>query len=488
VTGKASGYWWASAVAALAVLAAVLALALVRPWTGPAAPATPQPSASPEPAPVAVLLAADPDTPGPTAEGVFAAIDDLVRGGELGGAVSAAVVDAVTGEDLYQYQADRPTIPASTTKLVTAAAVLASHGPAHQLATVAVAGAEPGEVVLVGGGDPTLAAGKDGFYPGAARLDRLAGQVRDALGSTEPTRVTVDATRFTGPVQGPWTEDIQASGFVGPITALMTDGGRVDPDPAVGQRPASRFDQPDLAAGRAFAELLGLPAGAVRRGGAPPPASPGPASPGPASPGSASPGRGGPPPPGTELGRVSSPPIQRLVEFMLTASDNVVAEALARQVALARGEPASFEGAARAMTAVLGELGIDVGISTLADGSGLSRGNRLSAALLTDLLASAASGPERPHAGVFAALPVAGWSGTLADRFRTPRQTASGAGLVRAKTGSLARVDTLAGLVTTADGRVLAFALLAGAVPVDMLTARAALDRIAATLAGCGCR
>jgi D-alanyl-D-alanine carboxypeptidase/D-alanyl-D-alanine-endopeptidase (penicillin-binding protein 4) len=462
VSRQASGYWWASAVAALAVLAAVLVLALARPWSGPAPAAGPPPSASPEPEPVAVLSAPGPDAPGPTAEGVHAAIHDLVRTGALGEAVSAAVVDAATGADLYQHQADRPTIPASAIKLVTAATVLAAWGPAHRLATVAVAGAEPGEVVLVGGGDPTLAVGETGFYPGAARLDRLAAEVRAALGGTAPTRVTVDATRFTGPVLGPWTEDIAGSGFVGPITALMTDGARVDPDPARGQRSAGRFDQPDLAAGAAFAELLGLPASAVRRGAAPSP--------------------------GTELGRVSSPSLQRLVEFMLTTSDNVVAEALARQVALARGEPASFEGAARAMAAVLAELGIRLGTSALADGSGLSRDNRLSATLLTDLLASAAAGPERPHAGVFAALPVAGWSGTLADRYRTPRPTAAGAGQVRAKTGSLNQVDTLVGVVTTADGRLLAFALLADAVRVGPATARAALDRIAATLASCGCR
>jgi D-alanyl-D-alanine carboxypeptidase/D-alanyl-D-alanine-endopeptidase (penicillin-binding protein 4) len=186
---------------------------------------------------------------------------------------------------------------------------------------------------------------------------------------------------------------------------------------------------------------------------------------------------------------VTSPPVQRLVEFMLATSDNVVGEALARQVALARGEPASFAGAGTAMTAELDQLGVEVGGLQLADGSGLSRTNRLTADLLTDLLGSAATGPERPHAGVFAALPVAGWSGTLADRFRTPQpRTGAGAGQVRAKTGSLNGVDALAGVVTTADGRVLAFAVLADAVPVDTSTARAALDRIAAALAGCGCR
>lgn len=481
--GRAARVGWAVAVAAaLTVLAAVIALALVRPG-GSDPVVAPGPTAQPEPDPVAVLPAAGAGAPAPTAEGVQAAIDQLVRGGELGPAVSVAVVDALTGQLLYGHQPDRPTIPASTTKLVTAATVLATHGPAHQLTTVVVAGARPGEVVLVGGGDPTLAAGPEGFYPDAARLDRLAEQVRTALAGAEVSRVLVDAGRFTGPVLGPWDPDIPGSGFVGPITALMTDGARVDPDPGQEQRSARRFEAPDLSAGEAFAELLGVPPGSVARGPAPAPTAAAGTGRSGAGPG------GGFPAPGTELGRVTSPPLQRLVEFMLRTSDNVLAEALARQVALARGEPASFAGAAAAMEKVLAELGVPLGGAELADGSGLSRSNRLTASLLTDLLASAASGPERPHAGLFPALPVAGWSGTLADRYRSPQpRTTPGAGVVRAKTGSLDRVDALAGVVTTADGRVLGFALLADAVPVDQPTARAALDRIAATLAGCGCR
>jgi D-alanyl-D-alanine carboxypeptidase/D-alanyl-D-alanine-endopeptidase (penicillin-binding protein 4) len=275
----------------------------------------------------------------------------------------------------------------------------------------------------------------------------------------------VDAGGFTGAVHGPWDADIPGGGFVGPVTALMTDGGRVDPRQGA---PAMRWDQPDLAAGEAFAALLG--AGEVVRGTAPPP----PAATGPAS-GAAA--------PGTELGRVYSPPVIRLVEIMLVDSDNVVAESLARQVALARGEPASYQGAAAAMTAVLAELGLPVSDIVLSDGSGLSRGNRVTPALLAGLLAAAVSRPEL--AGLFAGLPVAGWSGTLAERYRTPQpETTPGAGVVRAKTGSLRGISALAGVVVTADGRLLTFALLANDASA---TAPDQLDRIAAKLATCGC-
>src|SRR5690606_8428838 len=97
----------------------------------------------------------------------------------------------------------------------------------------------------------------------------------------------------------------------------------------------------------------------------------------------------GPPAPGTELGRVLSPPLARLVDIMLATSDNVLAEALARLVAAARGQPVTFQGAGDAVIGALADLGLQVDGSRLADGSGLSRRNRLSAGLLTDLLTTA---------------------------------------------------------------------------------------------------
>jgi D-alanyl-D-alanine carboxypeptidase/D-alanyl-D-alanine-endopeptidase (penicillin-binding protein 4) len=171
-------------------------------------------------------------------------------------------------------------------------------------------------------------------------------------------------------------------------------------------------------------------------------------------------------------------------------------------VALARDEPASFPGAATAVTAVLTEelgLGPSLGSGVVADGSGLSRTNRLSAQLLADLLAVAAqpaepadpadpeqaAQPARPElAGVFTGLPVAGWSGTLATRHETPPpQVAPGVGVVRAKTGSLNGVDALAGVVVTGSGRLLAFAVLANDVPIGRPASWVALDRIPAALA-----
>ncbi|WP_374558563.1 D-alanyl-D-alanine carboxypeptidase/D-alanyl-D-alanine-endopeptidase [Micromonospora sp. RHAY321] len=440
-------------------------------WLGDdAEPAPAAAGATPEPDPSEVLAASDPNAPLPTPEGVRAALDPLVTAAPLGDRVNVSVADVTSGQTLFAKGADDGTVPASVTKLATGVTVLAARGPGYRIPTRAVAGAKAGEVVIVGGGDPTLAVDKKGYYPGAARLDDLAAQVRTALGGTAPTSVIVDGSVYSGPVYGPgWDDDIPTGGYGGAMTALMTDGARKDPGAESGG--AERVAEPDLAAGRSFARLLGVPASAVKRGTAP----------------AQAPATGGTPAPGSELGVVQSPPLIRLVDIMISESDNLVAEGLARQVALARNQPASFDGAAAAMDAEVAELGLPADEITLSDGSGLSRRNRISPSLLTDLIRLAAS-PDHPElAGIFGGLPVGGWSGTLDDRYRGAPGTAAGAGAVRAKTGTLTGVHSIAGLVTTADGRLLTFAVLTDHASGGTDTAQPALDRITAALAGCGC-
>jgi D-alanyl-D-alanine carboxypeptidase/D-alanyl-D-alanine-endopeptidase (penicillin-binding protein 4) len=120
------------------------------------------------------------------------------------------------------------------------------------------------------------------------------------------------------------------------------------------------------------------------------------------------------------------------------------------------------------------------------DGSGLSLTDRLTPALLVAVL-RAAAGPDRPELrALLPGLPVSGYDGTLDDRFRGP--AAPAAGQVRAKTGTLTGVSSLAGLVRGAGGRLLAFAVVADRVsPAGTLGAEAALDSVAAALARCGC-
>jgi D-alanyl-D-alanine carboxypeptidase/D-alanyl-D-alanine-endopeptidase (penicillin-binding protein 4) len=111
--------------------------------------------------------------------------------------------------------------------------------------------------------------------------------------------------------------------------------------------------------------------------------------------------------------------------------------------------------------------------------------DRLQPAALTRLLALV--GRDSRYAPVLSGLPVAGFDGTLAKRYRTG-PTVTAAGQVRAKTGTLNGVSALAGLVRTSGGRLLAFDVTADGVPLTgTLRAQAALDRVATALAACGC-
>jgi D-alanyl-D-alanine carboxypeptidase/D-alanyl-D-alanine-endopeptidase (penicillin-binding protein 4) len=420
-----------------------------RPGTAPSAPP--------------ILAAVSTGAQAPTTAGLTTVLRPLLADPGLGTHTAISVIDATTGESLFSGGGETASTPASTAKLITATTVLTARDPAYRLKTRAVAGTEPGDVVLIGAGDPTLAAGKVGTYPDAARLPDLAAQVKTALGDTQPTRVVVDSSLFEGPGFGPgWDDDIPTGGSAAAITSLMTDGGRVDPTRVRGS--SKRYVQPDLAAGQAFATALGI-SGRVSAGKAPEGAK--------------------------ELGAVESPPLIRLVDMMLTESDNVIAECLARQVALARNERASFDGAAAAMRAVIGELGLTATEDGLVDGSGLSRTDRLTPSLLADILALATKSDRPQLRSVFGGLPVAGYSGTLRERYRSPGAGGAAAGLVRAKTGTLRRVSAIAGIVVDTDGRTLAFAVLADGVAVGQTATTAsqqALDRIAAALATCGCR
>ncbi|MGV9285205.1 D-alanyl-D-alanine carboxypeptidase/D-alanyl-D-alanine endopeptidase [Streptomyces sp. NPDC003730] len=365
----------------------------------------------------------------------------------LGERRAATVVDLTTGKRLYGLDTGLPLTPASTTKIATAVAALTAMGPDHRLTTRTALEADTGEVVLVGGGDPTLTA-REGPR-GPASLRTLAEKTAAALKKRDLRKVTLsyDTTLYAGTE----THPIGVNENLARVTALMADEGRTD-DSTSG--PAPRVPDPAADAARAFAGFLkehGVTA----------------SPPGP----SKATGRA------DTLATVSSPPLSALVERMLTNSDNDLAEALARHTAVATGKSADFEGAGAAVAARLKQLGLPVRGARFHDGSGLDRTDLLTADLLTGLLTEAAD-PGRPQLRpVLTGLPVAHFTGTLAGRYSD-----GAAGLVRAKTGTLTGVNTLAGTVATPDGRLLAFAFLANAT-TDAWAAQSALDRAATTLA-----
>lgn len=424
---------------------------------------TPAPIASPEPTPTPIVtagpvLAAAEDGALPAKGTLTALLADAMKAPALGGRVAGVVLDARTGGALFDGGSGTPIKPASTTKVVTAVAVLASAGPDARLATRVVKGKGPGDIVLVGGGDPTLAGpkagadaewSKDTVYPRPASLAQLASRTAKALKAANVTSVNLayDSSLFSGPVTAPgWKPTYIPEGSVAPVAALTMDEGR--------SAGGGRFADPPRSTADAFAALLkryGVKVGKdIAAGDAP----------------------GG----AQELARVESPPLYALVERMLTLSDNDLAEALSRQVAIKAGLPHTFLGEAEAVQRVLRGLKADQGIE-VHDGSGLSTRNRITPAALARLLAVAAS-PEHPELhSLISGLPVAGFTGTLHNRY-DKGDSQAGAGLVRAKTGTLTGVNTLAGIAYTNDGRLLSFAFMADDV-ADPTGAMAALDKMA---------
>ncbi|MEU3774710.1 D-alanyl-D-alanine carboxypeptidase/D-alanyl-D-alanine-endopeptidase [Streptomyces sp. NPDC032472] len=371
----------------------------------------------------------------------------------LGSVRTASVVDAATGQVLYESGPREPMTPASTIKIATAAAALAALGPEHRIRTTVAAGPEPGQIVLVGGGDPSLTAKKKSPAGSGGSLVALAADTAQALKAAGTDTVTLgyDDSLYTGAARHP----IGVNANIALVTALAADEGRPD-DSTSG--PVDRVEDPAAETAGAFAALLKgfgikVTADPVR----------------------AKPAPGAPP-----LAATLSTPVGGLVERMLTNSDNDIAEALARQTALASGQPASFEGAEKAVTDRIAALGIDVAGSRFADGSGLNRADKVSSGLLTGLLARAAD-PRHPELRpVLTGLPVAGFTGTLRAR---NAGSSPAAGLVRAKTGTLTGVNSLSGTVVDPSGRLLAFAFLTANAP-DGGAAEKGLDKLAAAVAG----
>ncbi len=396
----------------------------------------------------------------PTGAGLAAALGPPLANPDLG-VITGRVADARTGKLLWQQGSDVPLQPASTNKVLTAAAALLTLDRDERVTTKVVAAdsgpsVRAGTVVLVGGGDPTLSAappGEDTWYPGAARIADLAAQVRSS--GVKPTAVLVDTSLFSGPEMAPgWDPADIAGGDFAPIQPVMLDGGRTQPVSVESPRSLT----PALDAGRALAVALGVDPATVTT------------APGPAT--------------GDELASVQSAPLIERLRQMMSASDNVMAESIAREVAGHDQRPRSFAGAVQAVTDRLSRAGVDMTGATLYDSSGLSVLDRLTATNLDEVVGLAA-GPDQPALRPLVdLLPVAGGSGTLSDRFLDPETSQGAAGWLRAKTGSLTATNALAGIVTDRGGRVLTFALISNGAGQ---TGRTAIDALAATLRTCGC-
>jgi D-alanyl-D-alanine carboxypeptidase/D-alanyl-D-alanine-endopeptidase (penicillin-binding protein 4) len=244
-----------------------------------------------------------------------------------------------------------------------------------------------------------------------------------------------------------------AQGFITRMSPLMVDGDREDP----ANENSIRTGDPAMTAGKALARMIGQPDINIIDGTAPEDPE--------------------------VIGQVSSQPMSVLLAQALENSDNVLAEALARQVAIARGAPPSFDGASAATLEALEDLKIDTIGVEMYDGSGLSTKDRVPPSVMGQVVALAVKGDPPALRNLLTGMPVAGVSGSLTDRYQDDASRA-GAGWVRAKTGSLEVTYALAGYVPDVDDRILVFAFVSNGVGAGT---RPALDAVAAGLRGCGC-
>jgi serine-type D-Ala-D-Ala carboxypeptidase/endopeptidase (penicillin-binding protein 4) len=381
----------------------------------------------------------------------------------LGKRFTMTVWDTASGSYAFRRRADASLRGASTTKVLTTVGVLAALGPDHRFPTSVRAGATPDDIVLVAGGDPLLSSadlralaastvGALGLNPAPS-----ASPVSSASASVTPTAartitVRADDSLFTGIGQSRGWPNSYLPSQVRPVGAFARDDRKV--------RDATKD------AGAYFAaalRTLGVTATYAGEASAAP-----------------------------ESATVASIPghsVAEAVSRALLISDNDTAEMLFRHVAVARGLPGTWAGARQALADTLRELDVPLEGVRIIDGSGLSLEGRLTAGALTSALALALS-PEHPElAGLRGWLPVAGRTGTLKAGYKrfNSRPAKCAAGLIQAKTGTVADAIALAGYAAGADGQTKVFVSIVNSRPTrySRLTTRVAVDRATSSITGC---
>ena len=178
------------------------------------------------------------------------------------------------------------------------------------------------------------------------------------------------------------------------------------------------------------------------------------------------------------LATTPSPPLREIATVLMKVSQNLYAETLLKTLGSARHGLGTFEGGRRAVNATLAAWGIPEDGHVIADGSGLSRYNYVSAGMLATILEHVYD-DQRLRSDFMATLPIAGRDGTLASRMKRTRAE----GNALAKTGAIANVRAVSGYVRTRDGETLVFSILANDFVIPAATVNWIADLAIETLA-----
>ena len=315
-------------------------------------------------------------------------------------------------------------LPASNQKLLTALGALELFPPTTTFSTVVAAagpvvdGVVQGDLVLIGGGDATLA------QQGPHSLGTLAEQLAAAGLRGVNGSIVVDESRYPVAREAPGWRPQDVPESAGPLSALMVDHNEYRGDEEF-------LADPMVVNGEVFRlrlSELGIGVAAPTHSGTAPPGA-------------------------TVLTTLTSPTVPELVASMLTNSDNEIAELLTREAGRRTVGVATTEAGTKVLAQAIRPL-CSIDADDWADASGLSRDNRVTARELADLLHAAHDSALWPQ--VQAGLPVGGVSGTLQGRFvGTAAQ-----GNVAAKTGYLDDARALSGTLVTAGGRLVFFSIL----------------------------
>lgn len=384
---------------------------------------------------------------------------EVVVAQTLRGTNACLIVDE-EGSEVMSQGGDDPLAPASTQKLLIAAAALVRLGPGFRFETTVVAKAPPADgtverLWLVGDGDPLLATPEFAtdfgdeprwlgtpFTPLAALADQLtaAGVRRVTAG------LMADESRYDTPRALPhWKPEHVASGTGGPLGALLVDRGLESWTP--------KRDVAKDPAGHANSQLARL---LLDRGVD-----------------VSTQGNQAAPEGVVVLGRLASAPLSEIVAAMLRTSDNLTAELLVLELDRHAGGGGNTPGGLAVVASDATGLGVPFEGLRLLDGSGLGAANRSTCrALLATLELS-----SRPDlVAIEEGLAIAGRSGTMINRLvGTPFE-----GHLAGKTGWISGAIGFVGRLEV--GRPLRFAFLANG-SFDYGTARKLEDRVLAELA-----